>query len=168
MRLRFLVLDAIFLTLIIALKEALAFLPNVEVVTLIFMVVALLFPLRDSFLIAFSYATIEGLLYGFSIFSVSYYLVFILIVLITHFFLKKPTYLKAALFSFFYGLFFDVIFALPLLASGIKATIAYLLNGLLFSLAHAVFNFIIALFLFEGLYKLLKTLLERYGQYGVK
>ena len=29
-------------------------------------------------------------------------------------------------------------------------------------------NFIIALFLFEGLYKLLKTLLERYGQYGVK
>ena len=168
MRLKLLVLDALLVGLLVIVKEALAFLPNIEVVMLILMILALLLPLRDSLLIAFGYATLENLLYGINIFALSYYLVFILIVLITHFLIRRPSYLKVAFLSFFFGLFFDVVFALPLLVNGLSVTIAYLLNGILFSLVHAVSNFILALFLYDGIYQIVAALLEYHGFNDVK
>ena len=168
MRLKLLVLDAFLAASLVVLKEVLAFLPNVELVTLFLIIFALNLPLKDSLLIAFIYATLEGLLYGFNIFSLSYYLVFILIVFLTPLFIKEASYLKIAVLSFFYGLFFDVIFALPLVVNGLRMVFAYLLNGLLFSLVHAVMNFILALFLYERIDQIFKTCLERYGFNGLK
>ncbi len=149
------VLDALLTAILLVGKEILAFLPNFEIVTLVLMVITLSLNLKDSLLIGFSFATVENLLYGIGLYTFSYYLVWFLIIIITYGlkdFLKNEY--RAAFLSLLFGLLFDLPFSLPYFLMGMEVGTAYLLNGLFFSIVHAICNFLLALFLFMPLRKL--------------
>ena len=149
------VLDALLTAILLVGKEILAFLPNFEIVTLVLMVITLSLNLKDSLLIGFSFATVENLLYGIGLYTFSYYLAWFLIIIITYGlkdFLKNEY--RAAFLSLLFGLLFDLPFSLPYFLMGMEVGTAYLLNGLFFSIVHAIGNFLLALFLFMPLRKL--------------
>ena len=149
------VLDALLTAILLVGKEILAFLPNFEIVTLVLMVITLSLNLKDSLLIGFSFATVENLLYGIGLYTFSYYLAWFLIIIITYGlkdFLKNEY--RAAFLSLLFGLLFDLSFSLPYFLMGMEVGTAYLLNGLFFSIVHAIGNFLLALFLFMPLRKL--------------
>ena len=69
-----LVRAAVVAALLLAVKEALRFIPNVELVTVIIIVSAYAFSPKVSFLTTFVFCTAQWLLYGFGYWVVSYYL----------------------------------------------------------------------------------------------
>ena len=155
------VLDSLLVALLLAGKEIMAFLPNIEIVTLFLIIFSISMDLKDALLIAICFATIENLLYGFGLYSISYYFVWLFIVFISY---LLKNYLddeyKAAFLALAFGLLFDLPFSIPFFTLGFNTGIAYLMNGLLFSLVHAVGNFIICLLLFKPLLKAFKRLLK--------
>lgn len=163
MKIKNLVADALLAAVIIVLKEALAFLPNIEVVTLLLMIIAMTFDISDGLLIAVVYVIAETIIYGFGIHTVPYILIWLLIVWITWKLRKKiNSYLKAAFLSMIFGLLFDLPFSIPFFMLGINAGVAYLLNGVVFSLVHALGNFILMVLLYDALICRFKGLRSRY------
>lgn len=159
---RQLVLDALLIAITIAFKEVLSFLPNIEVVTLFLMIFTLNLSLKDSILIALGYSLVESLLYGINIYIISYFMVWLIIVFVTYLLRNKlNSYFKVAILSFLYGLLFDIPFSLPFFMASFKAGISYLLQGVIFSIVHALGNFIVAVILFDQLNHIFKTLLKR-------
>lgn len=151
---RALVLDALLVALLIVCKEALAFIANVEIVTLLLIIFAIHLSLRDLGLIAVVFATVENLMYGFNIYSISYYMVWLIIVFVTYSIKNNlSNEYRVAFLALLFGLFFDFPFSIPYFLLDINSGIAYLMAGLVFSLVHGIANFIIALLLFNPLDK---------------
>ena len=155
------VIDALLIAILIVLKEALSFIPNIEVVTLLLIIFSMTMKLEDLSIIVFSFATIQNLLYGFNIYSVSYYFAWFIIVFVTYYLKNILTdEYRVAFISLIFGLLFDIPFSIPYFLSGFSAGIAYLLSGLVFSLVHGIGNFIIALILYRPLYKSFKYFVD--------
>lgn len=138
-------------------KLALSFLPNIEIVTLFFIIFATTLGLKRSLMIAVVFVTTEILLYGFSTWVIGYYLVWPLLVLILSTLGKKvrSEYSYAtigALFGFFYGMLFAITESF---FYGPAYGFAYWINGLAFDLVHGASNFIIILLLFKPLKKMM-------------
>jgi energy-coupling factor transport system substrate-specific component len=134
-------------------KLALSFLPNVEIVTLFFIVFAVTLGLKRSLFIAVVFVTTDILIYGFSTWVIGYYLIWPLLVLIISALKKrvKSEYGYAtvgALFGFLYGAFFAITESF---FYGPAYGFAYWINGLTFDLVHGASNFIIVLLLFKPL-----------------
>ena len=158
MKIRNLVIDALLAATIIVLKEALTFLPNIEVVTLLIMIITMTFNLSDALLITLVYVITETILYGFGI-----HFVWFLIVFITYVLRKSiNNYIKASILSFMFGLLFDLPFSIPFFILSVNTGISYLLNGAVFSVVHALGNFILMVLLYDVLIKKFKELHARY------
>lgn len=145
-------------------QVALAALPNVEIVSLLVILYSLLLG-RQVFLIIYAFALLEGCLYGFGLWWVSYLYVWTLLAIIA-LALRQAEALALfwAILSGFFGLAFGALCALPyLVTGGIAAAISYWLAGLGFDLIHCAGNFLVCLLLFRPLYRLLSRLLRRYG-----
>ncbi len=144
-------------------KLALSFLPNIEVVTLLFIVYTVVFGMRRSLMIAFVFSTIEIFLYGFSTWFLVYYLIWPLLIILTNSLRKKirSEYrfaTLAGLFGLFFGLFFAVAESF---FYGIMYGVSYWIKGIPFDIVHGVSNFIIVLLL----YKPLVDILLKYKQF---
>lgn len=145
-------------------QVALAALPNVEIVSLLVILYSLLLG-RQVFLIIYAFALLEGCLYGFGLWWVSYLYVWTLLAIIA-LALRQAEALALfwAILSGFFGLAFGALCALPyLVTGGIAAAISYWLAGLGFDLIHCAGNFLVCLLLFRPLYRLLSRLLRWYG-----
>ena len=123
-------------------KLALSFLPNIEVVTLFFIIFTTALGLKRSLLIAVVFVTTEILLYGFSTWVIGYYLIWPLLVLIVSALGKKArseySYaILGALFGFFYGMSFAITESF---FYGPAYGFAYWINGLTFDLDHGASN----------------------------
>lgn len=145
-------------------QVALAALPNVEIVSLLVILYSLLLG-RQVFLIIYAFALLEGCLYGFGLWWVSYLYVWTLLAIIALALRRtEAPALFWAILSGFFGLAFGALCALPyLVTGGIAAAISYWLAGLGFDLIHCAGNFLVCLLLFRPLYRLLSRLLRRYG-----
>lgn len=145
-------------------QVALAALPNVELVSLLVILYALLLG-RQVFWILYAFVLLEGCLYGFGLWWVSY--LYVWAVLAGAVLLLRRTEAPAlfwAIVSGFFGLSFGALCALPYLAAGgAAAAVSYWLAGLGFDLIHCGGNFVLCLLLFRPLYRLLDQLLRRYG-----
>src|SRR5699024_5547665 len=64
-------------------KLVLSFIPNVEIVTLLFIVYTIVFGMRKRLLVSVIFSTTEILLYGFSTWLLGYYLVWPLLIIVT-------------------------------------------------------------------------------------
>ena len=145
-------------------QVALAALPNVELVSLLVILYSLLLG-RQVFLILYGFILLEGCLYGFGLWWISYLYVWsILAGIVLVLWQPKAPALFWAILSGFFGLSFGALCALPdLVTGGPAAALSYWLSGLGFDLVHCAGNFFTCLVLFRPLYRLLERLLERYG-----
>ena len=148
-------------TLLVVSKEALAFLPNVELVSLLTILFTLVFGKRAVGALAV-FLLLEGVLYGFGTWWVMYLYIWPLLALLTWLFRWMTHAWQWAIFSGLYGLAFGTLcslFYLPV--GGLKMVIAWIISGLTFDLVHAGGNFLLALLLYHPLRKALDQLEKR-------
>lgn len=153
------VLCAMLAALMTALQAAMAPLPNIEPVSLLVLVYALVFG-RDVFYIIYTFVLLEGLLYGFHLWWVTYLYIWTLWALAVLLIARgrdRGTLLWAAASGAF-GLSFGALCALPYLAGGPWAAFSYWVSGIPFDLLHCAGNFCLTLALERPLYTLLTKL----------
>ena len=146
-------------------QVALAAMPNVEIVSLLVILYSLLLG-RQVFLIICGFVLLEGCLYGFGLWWVSYLYVWPLLAGIAMALgRREQPALFWAIVSGFFGLGFGALCALPyLITGGPAAALSYWLAGLGFDLVHCIGNFLVCLLLFRPLHRLLKQLLRWYDR----
>jgi energy-coupling factor transport system substrate-specific component len=156
------VLCALLAAMMTVLQMAMAPLPNIEPVSLLVLVCALVFG-RDVFYIIFTFVLLEGLVHGFQLWWVSYLYIWPLwaaaVLLLRRGGERQALFWAAASGAF--GLGFGALCALPYLAGGPWAALSYWVAGIPFDLLHCAGNFFLALALEKPLYVLLKGLKER-------
>ena len=158
---RLVVLSAMLSALLVVLQMAMAFLPNIEPVSLLVLVYTLVLG-RQVFYILFPFAVLEGLVFGFGLWWVSYLYVWPLWALVVLFLDKHSAggSWTWAVASGAFGLSFGALCALPYLAGGPWAAVSYWLAGIPFDLVHCLGNFCLALVLAEPLRQLLDRLVK--------
>lgn len=166
MKIRDIVLIGILSASITAGKLALSFIPNVEIVTLLFIVYATVFGVKRSLFISMIFSTTEILIYGFSTWLLGYYIIWPMIILFVGIVKEslKSEYTYAtigAAFGYTFGAFFAVIESL---FYGMAYGWTYWIGGLPFDLMHGTSNFIIILVLYKPMVKLLTKLKISYYQ----
>lgn len=153
------VLCALLAAMMTALQTAMAPLPNIEPVSLLVLVYALVFG-RDVFYIIYTFVLLEGLLYGFHLWWVTYLYIWSLwamaVLLIGRGREHSPLLWAAASGAF--GLSFGALDAIPYLIGGPMAALSRWAAGIPFDLLHCAGNFVLALALERPLRRLLTRL----------
>lgn len=136
-------------------QVALAFLPNVEVVSILLIVYtislgsAAIFPL-------YTFILIEGLTYGFGMWFLTYLYIWLVLFFLAKIFRKQTNPLFWAILNGTYGLFFGFLCSIIWAAFyGINAGVASFISGIPFDVIHCVGNFFTALILFKPLSKIM-------------
>ncbi|MCD8144192.1 MAG: hypothetical protein LUD79_02435 [Oscillospiraceae bacterium] len=149
--------------LIFALQIALAGLPNIEVVSLLFLLYTLHFRAKTLFVI-YAFALLEGVWYGFHIWWVMYLYVWTILWAVVMLLSRKGRKHGAffwAVINGLYGLAFGFFCSFLYVAmGGLKVAYSWWLAGLPFDAAHGVGNFVTALVLFVPLNRALDFALK--------
>lgn len=136
-------------------KNALAFIPNVELVSLLIILYTLFFGWKILFVIP-AFILLEGCIYGFGLWWIMYLYVWPLLALLTRIFRKQESPWFWATLSGFFGLGFGALCAIPyIFLSGPKGAFAWWVAGIPYDIVHCVSNFIICAVLFRPLSKAL-------------
>ena len=156
--LRDLVVLALLGSLMFASQVVMASLPNVHIVAVLLIVTTLYFRWRALYAV-FVFALLEGLIYGFGIWWVSYLYTWPLLVAATVLLGRSESPLFWAVIAGIFGLCFGALCALPyLLAGGWAAAVSYWIAGIPFDLIHCASNFATTLVLFRPLYRVMGRL----------
>ncbi|MDF9824047.1 energy-coupling factor transport system substrate-specific component [Breznakia sp. PF5-3] len=149
--------------IVVVSKELLVFLPNIELVSFLLILYTLNFELKGSIFIVVVFNFVQMLLYGISIWTPMYFIVWILLVFLVYV-LKNilTTYTKCAIFSGIFGLIFGFLFSIPYFVISFKMGWIYFLKGIPFDLIHGISNYLIMLILFDKSNVVINTLSERY------
>lgn len=138
------------------LKFALMALPNIEAVTLMIIIFTLYIG-KKAFLVVTAFSLVECIIWGFGLWSIGYFYVWPILVLIVLIFRKNENSFFWAIIAGFYGLFFGAFFAvIYIFTSGIEAAISYWISGIPFDIIHCVGNFVITLVAFKPFNLLIK------------
>lgn len=138
-----------------------AFLPNIELVSLLILLYTLYLG-KKVFWVIYSFIFLEGFLYGFGIWWFSYLYIWSILAAVVYLLRKNNSALFWAILSGFFGLAFGALCALPYLAAGgWAAAFSYWVAGLSFDIAHCIGNFILALTLYRPLSKLMSHYFQR-------
>lgn len=137
---------------LIAVKEAISVIPNVELVSLMTALFAVYFGKLALFSV-YVYVLVEGLLYGFyPWWFIPYLYVWALLWLVCWLLRKNEDTIIWAVVLAVYGLLFGTMCSVPyFVTSGAAVGVAYILSGLGFDLIHAVSNFLLGLLLWKPL-----------------
>lgn len=143
------------------LKVAMSYLPNIEPVSLLVMVYAVVFGRRAVYPISL-YVVLEILLYGLGTWNLNYLYVWAILALIAYGFRRMKNPLGWALISGVFGLAFGLLCApVDFLLGDIGYVISKWVSGIPFDIAHCIGNFVIALLLFVPLRALLEKLYQK-------
>ncbi len=158
-RLTNLCLMAMMGTVLVVSKEVLAFLPNVELVSLLTILFTLVFGKRVVGALGV-FLLLEGLLYGgFGTWWVMYLYVWPLLALLTWLFRWMGHCWQWAILSGLFGLAFGTLCSLTYLpVGGVSMMLAWIVSGLPFDFVHGGGNFLLALLLYHPLRKVLDQL----------
>ena len=145
-----------FLTAIVfAAQVAMGFLPNIEMVTLLFILYTLVLG-KKVFFIIYVFVFLEGIFYGFGLWWINYLYVWTVQCIITLFLRKQTSVIFWCIISGFYGITFGALCAIPyFFMGGIPSAFAYWVSGIIYDIPHCIGNIIICLLLFKPLYKIL-------------
>ncbi len=150
---------AMYSAALVALQVALASLPNVEVVSFLFVIYGITLSLKMNLAISFVFVTIQMLVWGAGDWVIGYYWIWptwTLIIALFKSILKENTY-GWALLSGFWGILFGLLFALNHgLFYGFNYSFIYWIKGLSFDLIHTISNYIIMLILYKPVLNLFK------------
>ncbi|XMB86910.1 hypothetical protein RJG79_03685 [Mycoplasmatota bacterium WC44] len=152
-----------FLSIIITVgKQTLATIPNIEVVSFLFIVYTIVLGVRRTFLISIIFSTVEILIWGFGLWTFGYYLFWPLLIIIANFFKNRIKHRVGwAILSGLFGLSFGLLFAIytaPLTKINI---LVYWVNGITFDIFHMVGNFTIMILLFEPVKEVLESQVKK-------
>lgn len=161
-----LVLISILSATLTAGKLVLSFIPNVEIVTLLFIVYTLVFGRRRALMVSVVFTTMEILFWGFATWLIVYYIVWPVLILITsalHSRLRGEYGLAiiAGLFGLTFGFHFAVVESF---FYGLSYGAVYWIRGIPFDIIHGASNFITVLLLQKPLTTLLTRLTKNYFQ----
>lgn len=126
-----------------------AFLPNIEPVTVLLIVYTLVYR-KKVFPVIYAFVLMEGLIFGFGIWWISYLYIWSILALIVLFFQKNNSVIIWAVIAGAFGLLFGVLCAIPyLISGGLGAALAYWAAGIPYDILHCAGNFVLTLVLFR-------------------
>lgn len=142
-------------------KVAMAWLPNIEPVSLFVMLFAVVFGWKALYPI-YLYVGLEILLYGINLWNINYLYVWTVLAVAAMAMKRLKHPLWWALLSGVFGLAFGLLCTPVYIAvGGVEYAFAWWISGLPFDYSHAIGNFVIALVLFVPLRKLLEKLYSK-------
>ncbi|GFN34386.1 hypothetical protein [Tepidimicrobium xylanilyticum] len=164
MKIRDIALIGILSATITAGKLVLSFIPNIEIVTLLFIAYTIVFGYKKVLLISVVFTTTEIFIYGFATWLLVYYIIWPILIIITELLKRrvKSEYgyaIIGAIFGYTFGIFFSVVESF---FYGAAYGWAYWVRGLLFDLIHGTSNFIIVLVLLKPILDILNRLKKTY------
>lgn len=132
-------------------KQALLFLPNVEIVTLLMILYTLTFGKRIFAAIPV-FIFVEGCLYTFEVWVIMYLYIWPLLAFFVLCFQKQTSVWFFSILSGVFGLFFGALCSIPYFFIGGPAMgFAWWISGIPYDLIHGVSNFLLCLVLFRPL-----------------
>ena len=132
-------------------KNALAFLPNVELVTFLFILYTLTFGRKVLFVVP-AFILLEGTIYGFGLWWVMYLYTWPLLVFITWLFRRQESVLFWSVLSGVFGLMFGALCSISyFIGGGVAAGVAWWIAGIPYDILHCIANFLICLILYVPL-----------------
>ena len=141
-----------------AAKYVMAFLPNIEPVSLCVMLYAVTFGVKALYPI-YLYVLMELLFYGLGTWNVMYLYIWPMLGLIAYAFRKMEHPLGWAILSGSFGLLFGALcMPVDILVGGIAFAASKWASGIPFDIAHCIGNFIISIVLFNPMRKLMTRL----------
>lgn len=137
-------------------KNVLAFLPNVELVTLFIILYTLYFG-RKVFLIVPAFVLIEGCIYGFGLWWIMYLYTWPLLAVLTMLFKKQDSVWFWSILSGMFGLFYGALSSIPyLFLGGFQTAFSWWIAGIPFDIVHCISNFVLCLILFKPLQNVMR------------
>lgn len=134
-----------------ALKAAMMALPNIHPVAVFIIAGTICFGWRMMYAVAV-YVMLEGLVYGFGIWWISYLYIWPLLVCVTMLFRKTEGRLFWAVVAAVFGLCFGALCSIPyLFIGGWTAAFSYWLSGIPFDIVHCIGNFAVVFALLPSL-----------------
>ena len=145
-------------------QTALAFLPNIEVVSVLVIAYTVVFG-RRALLPIYVFVLLEGVTYGFGLWWMMYLYVWAVLYGAARVLRRNTSALVWAVVAGFYGLSFGALCTIPyLIAGGPGAALASWTSGLLFDLLHCAGNFATTLVLYGPLVRALGAALGMMGE----
>ena len=139
-------------------QVAIAAIPNVEIVTLLVIVCAMVYGLKSLFAV-FVFVLLEGLLYGINTWWISYLYVWPVLALIVLPFRKMNGYVLFSIIAAIHGLCFGALCTIPyFFIGGPTLAFTYWVAGIPWDVIHGVSNFIIVFSLLKPTRSLLTRL----------
>lgn len=142
-------------------KVAMSGLPNIEPVSLMVMLMAVVFGWKALYPV-YLYVLMEILLYGINLWNINYLYVWTILAVAAVFMrrLRNPLWwaLLSGVFGMAFGLLCSPVYAVM---GGMDYALRWWLAGIPFDVPHAIGNFVIALVLFVPLRNLLEKLYQR-------
>ncbi len=135
-----------------------SFLPNIEPVTTLIILYTLTYK-KQVFPIIYTFVLLEGIIFGFGIWWVSYLYIWSILAFVVLALKKMDSAVLWAVVSGFFGLSFGALCAVPyLISGGLYAAFAYWSSGIVFDILHCAGNFMLTLILYKPLSGLLRRL----------
>lgn len=157
--------DVCALALLAALMEgtklALASLPNIHINAVLIILAAVFFGWKAMYTVGV-YVMLEGLIFGFGIWWVSYLYVWPLLCAVCVLMRKNDSALIWAVVAAIHGLLFGALCSLPyFFIGGWSMVFSYWVGGITFDLAHCAGNFVLTLALYKPLKRAMKAVLKK-------
>lgn len=148
--------------ILVAAQVVLSLLPNIELVSLLVILYTRNLKGRTVYII-YVFALLQGLIYGFHIWWVTYLYVWTILFLIARALGDMDNALAWAIVSGLFGLCFGALTTIPyLFVLGPAGALAYFMSGALFDLVHCGGNFLAALLLYNPLNSVLQKAMRQY------
>ncbi len=149
--------------ILIVAQLALAFLPNIELVSLLIIAYTRVVGVKAVFPIAV-FILVEGVIFGFGLWWINYLYVWFILMGIVMLFRKMQNNLLWAFISAIFGLLFGALCSFPyFFMGGPSAALAYFISGIPFDITHSAGNFLASLLLLGPVYKILSRLMRKIG-----
>ena len=144
-----------------AAKYVMSFLPNIEPVSLMVMLFAVVFGKKWVYPV-YLYIAMEILFYGISLWNINYLYIWAVLAVAAYFLRNMQGTLGWALLSGVFGLLFGALCGIvDVFIGGFGYAVTKWISGIPFDIAHCAGNFVIALVMFRPLRKVLE---RQYGK----
>lgn len=155
---REIVLFGVLGALTFAAKYVMSFLPNIEPVSLMVMLFAVVFGKKWVYPV-YLYVAMEILFYGISLWNINYLYIWAVLAVAAYFLRNMQSPLAWALLSGVFGLLFGALCGIvDVCIGGFSYAVTKWISGIPFDIAHCAGNFVIALVMFKPLRKLMEKL----------
>jgi len=139
-------------------QVVMASLPNVNVVSVLIILTVIFYGAKAFYSVAV-FVLLEGLLYGFGLWFISYLYIWAVLVTVALIFRKNKSSLIWAVIAGLFGLSFGLLCTVPyFFIGGVPMALSYWVSGIPFDVTHCISNFILTLLLIGPLCRLMQKL----------